>query len=254
MASPDWKIWNTDTTQYGQLLYRRAIGELDEMESAKAACEVLRRIYRPGLTVADVGCGAGHYLRSLRARLDPAVAYTGIDATPAYVDLARQAFPEDAEFLLGDIHALPVEDQAFDIVMNNNVLLHLPPPPRRAIAELIRIARRHVVIRAPFGERNYVIQELRMSDAALAEIESDGAPIPAGFNYFNLYTEGYYRAVIAAIDPTIAVEIVRDDMWQSFNNTELTTPTGTRVHGDRQVSGNVLLDWRFLVLTKPLPE
>lgn len=248
MSEATWKVWNTDT-DYGAMLYKRATGELEEMESSKALCQVLSRLYTPGMKVADVGCAAGHYLRSLRTRLDGKIDYTGFDATPHYIDLARKAFPTGADFKVGDIHDLPAADASFDLVLNNNVLLHLPPPPRKAIEELIRIARRYVVIRMVFGERNYIVQEVRSSDAEYAAIRSASAT-PPQFNYFNLYTEGYFREVIAAIDPTISVEIIKDDMWQKFDNVALTTSTGTRVLGDHQVSGNLLLDWRFLILTK----
>ena len=88
MKQDKWKSWDYDTA-YGDVFYQRAIGELDEMESSKALCQVVSRFYQAGMTLADVGCGAGHYLRSLRARVDEDINYTGIDATPYYIELAQ---------------------------------------------------------------------------------------------------------------------------------------------------------------------
>ena len=161
MSEEQWDFWE-NYKQYGDLFYKRATGELEEMESSKALCQVLARFYRKGMKVADIGCGGGHYLRSLRQRIDPEIDYTGIDATAYYIQCAQQAFPEIADhFHIGDIFDLSVEDGTFDIVINNNVLLHLPPPPTKAFAELIRISRKYVVIRTIFGERNYIIKEIR---------------------------------------------------------------------------------------------
>src|SRR3989338_233108 len=111
MLKDTWRIWDNDL-KYGDLLFRRATGEAEEMESSKSLCEALKPIYRPGMKVLDVGCGAGHYLLSLRKRLDPKISYTGLDATAYYVSLAQKAFP-GVGFVQGDILKLPFWDGAF---------------------------------------------------------------------------------------------------------------------------------------------
>jgi 2-polyprenyl-3-methyl-5-hydroxy-6-metoxy-1,4-benzoquinol methylase len=254
VKNDNWRVWNRDDG-YGELLFKRATGQLEEMESSKALCKVMTSFYQKGMTVADVGCGAGHYLRSLRTRLDVDIDYTGIDATDRYIALAKKAFPRNATFLSGDIFGLPFESESFDIVINNNVILHLPPPPKKAIEELIRIARKYVVIRTVFSERNYVIKEIRNTDAlGTCELDGHAAADDEGnakhFNYFNMYTKGYLRSVIHTIDPHVDIKIIDDDMWKTFDNRELTSQTGTKVIGDYQVSGSLLLDWKFIVITK----
>ena len=256
MKKDNWRLWDNHHA-YGELLYKRAIGELEEMESSKALCQILARFYVKEMRLADIGCGAGHYLRSLRQRLDHNINYTGVDATKYYLSLAKKAFPANAEFKLGDIFNIPLADNAFDIVMSNNVLLHLPPFPNKAIAELMRISKKYVVIRTVFGERDYIVQELRYND----ELSSDNTNSNEydeiaktgemrNFNYFNMYTEQYFRHAINAINPTAKVEIINDDMWNEYDNTKLTTTTGTKVVGNTQVSGNLILDWKFIVITK----
>lgn len=255
MEIENWRLWN-HYKKYGDLLYKRAIGELEEMESSKALCQIIDRLYQPGMRVADVGCGAGHYLRSLRERIDVNIDYTGIDATEYYIELARKAFPEKAQFLVGDIFEIPVEDAMYDLVLNNNVILHLPPPPIKAFGELLRISKKYVVIRTTFGVRNYIIKEVLTREEGFESVEqSESALIqPDGdlslFRYFNLYTETYIREVIQTLDPTVQIEIIKDDMWTSFDNREFTTQTGTRILDNVQISGNIVLDWKFIVLTK----
>jgi|SRR6267142_433208 len=256
MSNEQWRIWNR-AKDYGELLYQRATGESDEMESSKALCEVILPFYRKGMTVLDVGCAAGHYLRSLRTRVDEDIVYTGVDATENYIDLAKKAFPTSAQFKVGDIFDLPFANGSYDLVINNNVIHHLPPPPTKAIKELIRVSREFVVIRTVFGDRNYIIKEVRTKDDGLEGIDSSELDLVTSesslrfFNYFNMYTESYFREVVHHLDPGIRVDIVLDDKWTGFDNRESTVKTGTRVIGEYQASGNLLLDWRFIVLTKP---
>lgn len=251
MKSANWRIWD-DHSDYGELLYRRAIGELEEMESAKSLCDIIAPLYRPGVSVADVGCGAGHYLRSLRSRVDASINYTGIDATAGYIEFAKKAFPDGASFRVGDIFDIPARDGEFELVMNNNVLLHLPPPLTKPISELLRISSRHVVIRTVFGHQNYIIKELGPKEGdAINELDlvlrEDEL---RSFNYFNLYTEQYFRQAIAQAAPSAKVEITPDTRWHNLDNRTLTGVTGTTVQHGQQVSGNLLLDWRFIVITK----
>lgn len=255
MSNERWRVWD-HSKSYGDLLYQRATGESEEMESSKALAKVVSRLYQPGMTLVDVGCGAGHYLRSLRSRVDENISYTGVDATAYYIELARKAFP-DAEFKVGDIFNLPLEDNSYDIVINNNVIHHLPPPPTKAFSELIRVARKYVVVRAVFGDRNYIIKEIRTKDDWIDNIEASELDLVTAedelklFNYFNLYTETYFREMVSHINPEIGIEIIRDEEWTDFDNRDSTIKTGTRVISGNQVSGNLLLDWRFIILTKP---
>lgn len=252
-----WKIWD-NLDGYSEILYKRATGELKEMESAKSLCKLIKPIYKSGMKVLDVGCGAGHYLRSLRARLDQAINYTGVDSTRLSIDLAKKAFGEN--FFIGDILGLKFKDKEFDLVMCNNVLLHLPPPPVRAIAELIRVAKKYVIIRTVFGARNYVIKEVRQpgegskksaapGKAKKAELfNPDGSPI--FYNFFNLYTEDYIKQAINKINKKLKVKIIADDGWRKFDNRQVAGALATKIMGGKQVAGNLLLDWKFIVIKK----
>ncbi|MFA5317859.1 MAG: class I SAM-dependent methyltransferase [Patescibacteria group bacterium] len=252
----NWKIWD-EFNVYGDILYKRAIGKIEEMQSAKSICKLLPSFYKKGMSLLDVGCGAGHYLRSLQLRLDKNIKYTGVDATKNYIKLAKKAFGSKANFLTGDIFNLPFNDKAFDIVMCNNVILHLPPPPTKAISELIRVAKKYIVIRTVIGERNYIIKEVRnFNEGAKLKVKDEDLigknGYPLSYNFFNMYTTEYLKGIINRIDKNLEVKIVSDNEWKSFNNRKIAGALATKVIDGRQVSGNLMLDWRYIIVKKKI--
>jgi len=79
--------------------------------------EALRRVgLRPGQLVLDVGCGVGAFLRLVAAR---GARPFGLDASEALLDVARERVP-DAELRVGEMEALPYEDDTFDLVCGFN--------------------------------------------------------------------------------------------------------------------------------------
>jgi len=67
----------------------------------------------PTGTALDAACGTGRHARYLHAR---GHRVFGIDASPAMLDVARQALP-DADLRLGNLTALPLEDASVDLVV-----------------------------------------------------------------------------------------------------------------------------------------
>ncbi|MDM8553187.1 class I SAM-dependent methyltransferase [Desulfococcaceae bacterium HSG7] len=254
MTNDNWRLWEK-RKEYGDMLYKRAIGDLDEMESSKAICHVLSDYYKTGMKLLDAGCGPAHYLRSLRKRLDKNIYYTGVDATEYYISLAKKAFPDSSRFHVGEIFNLPFNDSEYDIVINNNVLLHLPPPPTKAIEELIRVSKKYIIIRTTFGESNYIIKQIWSENEGAAsqhyakDLISSDYDLKA-FHYYNMYTEKYLTDIIRNISPEIHIEMVKDDMWTAFDNTSDTDVPATKSVNEKQIAGNLLLDWKFIILTK----
>lgn len=249
-----WKNW-TEEKDYGDMFFKRATGELPEMESSKSVSNLLKTFYKPGMSLLDVGCGTGHYLRSLQEHLDKNINYNGTDATPYYIELAQKAFNNPAIFKVGDILNLPYEDKSYDIVMCNNVVMHLPPNLEKPISELIRLSKKYVVIRAMFGDRNYVVREvLTKKDLEFDKNETNVSSYDLeklNFRYFNMYTESYYRDLINSLAPGSKVTIEKDNNWKPFDNSsDSKTPTATKTMGEFQVSGNLILDWRFIIIEK----
>lgn len=249
-AQDQWRIWTSGdrSRHYGEMLYRRAIGELPEMESGKAVARRVAKMIQPGWSILDVGCGAGHYLTSLRKVIDYDFSYVGVDATPDYVTLAQKAFAgQDAvSFEVADIYGLPFTDQSFDIVMCNNLLLHLPSI-KPTIAELFRVSNRIVVIRTLIGDVTYRIQEAR-SDV----LTGDGAP--EAWHYLNIYSSATIERLMKELSID-RYEIEKDrDFDFSRINAEKTKyhdqGVKTEVVDGMQVGGHIIHPWSFLTITR----
>lgn len=254
LDNKQWINWDEEK-DYGDMFYKRAIGELPEMESSKAVSTLLQSIYKPSMSLLDVGCGVGHYLRSLRLHLDEKINYHGTDATEYYIELAKKAYNNSSLFTVGSVLDLPFENNSFDIVMSNNLVMHLPPNLEKPFSELLRVSKKYVVIRAMFGDRNYVVREiLTQNDFQFnnTEINVNSFNLEElKFRYFNMYTEAYYRSLISTLAPDSKVQILKDNNWKPFNNaTDSNTSTATKTMGEFQVSGNLILDWRFIIIEK----
>jgi SAM-dependent methyltransferase len=91
---------------------------------------------RAGMRLLDVGCGAGLFLR-LAAQRGADVA--GIDADEAFVEIAHERVPS-ADIVVGDMHALPYDDDCFDVVTGFDAF-QLASDPGRALRETGRVAR-----------------------------------------------------------------------------------------------------------------
>jgi SAM-dependent methyltransferase len=95
---------------------RPADWALSEDQQVPTYGEALRRVgLEPGQLVLDIGCGVGAFLRLVVAR---ARAF-GLDASEALLDVARQRLP-DADLRVGDMEALPYDDDTFDLVCGFN--------------------------------------------------------------------------------------------------------------------------------------
>jgi len=188
--SSKWQLWD-DNPDYGEVFYKRATGQLPEMESSKKIAGIIKGEIRSQDTLLDVGCGAGHYLRSLQREIQVDFSYTGADATAEYIRRAREAFPPtEATFAIADIYKLPFADKSFDIVMCNNVLLHLPSV-KQPLDELIRVAKRKLFIRLLCGSRSFIIKDI---DPSNEEYNDQGEPL--AFSYFNIYSKSYIEQIL----------------------------------------------------------
>lgn len=78
---------------------------------------VLQRVpVGPGTQLLDVGCGAGRFARMAA---DRGAHVAGVDATAAFVEIARERVLE-GDFRIGDMEALPWPDASFDVVTGFN--------------------------------------------------------------------------------------------------------------------------------------
>ncbi|MGV6874926.1 ArsR/SmtB family transcription factor [Pseudochelatococcus sp. B33] len=127
--------------QAAQAHFSRIAGHWDAMRSLHVPEEAVESAIHETLgaqhfnAVLDLGTGTGRMLQLLAGQADRAV---GLDASHGMLAVARanleQAGLSHVQLRQGDIHALPVERNAFDLVLIHQVL-HFLDDPARAIRE-----------------------------------------------------------------------------------------------------------------------
>jgi SAM-dependent methyltransferase len=88
----------------------------------------------PGTRLLDIACGSG-YAASLAAARGAKV--TGVDIAPGLLEIARERTP-DGTFLEGEMDALPLPDDQFDVVTSVNGF-QFALDPANAFAEAARV-------------------------------------------------------------------------------------------------------------------
>ncbi|KAH8587684.1 ubiE/COQ5 methyltransferase [Bisporella sp. PMI_857] len=98
---------------------------------------------KPNMKILDVGCGPGSISVDLAKYISDG-HLTGVEYTDEPLAHARALAAEqnvtNIEFKIGDIHALPFEDDAFDIVHAHQVLQHIRDPVQ-GLREMRRVAK-----------------------------------------------------------------------------------------------------------------
>ncbi len=99
---------------------------------------------RPGETVLDLGSGGGIDVLLSARRVGPAGKAYGLDMTQEMLDLARAnasaAGADNAEFLRGQIEAIPLPDATVDVIISNCVI-NLSTDRPAVFAESYRVLR-----------------------------------------------------------------------------------------------------------------
>ena len=99
---------------------------------------------RPGETVLDLGSGAGLDCFLAARQVGPPGSVIGVDFTQAMIDRATENADEmglsNVSFKLGDIEALPEDDDSVDVVISNCVI-NLAPDKDAVFGEAFRVLR-----------------------------------------------------------------------------------------------------------------
>ncbi|HUI63704.1 MAG TPA: arsenite methyltransferase [Bacteroidota bacterium] len=98
----------------------------------------------PGMTVLDLGSGAGIDVFLSAREVGPEGKVIGVDMTEEMVSRARanqeKLGAANTEFRLGEIENLPLDSDSIDRVISNCVI-NLVPDKRRAFREIFRVLR-----------------------------------------------------------------------------------------------------------------
>lgn len=99
---------------------------------------------QPGQDVLDLGSGGGLDVLLSARRVAPGGTAYGLDMTPEMLDLARRNQAEagigNVEFMLGTIEAIPLPDNAVDVVISNCVI-NLSADKDAVLRETFRVLR-----------------------------------------------------------------------------------------------------------------
>jgi arsenite methyltransferase len=156
---------------------------------------------RPGETVLDLGSGAGIDVLLAALKVGPGGRAIGVDMTPEMVERAKHNAEKsgmgNAEFRLGRLESLPVEDASVDAVTSNCVI-NLVPDKSLVFREAARVLR-------PGGR--LVISDIVL-DGELPEAIRTDVLAYVGCVAGALQRETYFDIVTAA--GFSSVEVLRD--------------------------------------------
>ena len=246
----DWNPWDLDRLKMiGDSYYKRSVGELPEKESSKSYANLLNKkcIYKKGESYLDIGCATGHFLKSFRRIVDEDFNYTGIDATPHYLQWGAEIFglSDNCSFVHCDTLNLPFKDKSFDNVIVN--LFHFFPRVDEALKEVFRVCRGRVIWRTPIGEINYMCKMI-YNDS----FQELGVLTPERNDFdhsvYMIYSKPYIKDLIESLGAEVEF-IERDEDFEAFDNTSLEEMrhfTSTKTVGGMQVNGNLILDWQYI--------
>jgi pseudaminic acid biosynthesis-associated methylase len=95
--------------------------------------------------VLEVGSNIGMQLKILQT-VNPALALFGLEPMEYALEKGRALNP-DINFTQGTAFSIPFEDNTFDLVMTNGVLIHIHPTDLpKALSEIHRVSRRYIMV------------------------------------------------------------------------------------------------------------
>ena len=131
-STPDYTMGYTD--EFRQLLNRR---------SAESHAAHLLPHLKPGMRILDMGCGPGTISLGLAKAVEPGELH-GVDMEESQVEMARAAAAagghDNATFHVGNVTALPFENDSFDVAHCHTLLNHVPDT-QVVLAEAKRVLR-----------------------------------------------------------------------------------------------------------------
>ena len=177
----------------------------------------------PGADWLDVGCGTGALTESILALRDPR-ALTGIDASAGYIDFANAHVRDGrVRFTVADAQTMPFETASFDAVVSG-LVLNFVPEPRKAAAEMQRVARPGGVAAAYVWDYAGKMELLRYFWDAAVDLNPQAADLDQGRRFPICRPEGLealfeavglHKVETTAIDvPTVFRDF--NDYWSPF--------------------------------------
>lgn len=178
--------------------------EEDENTNLSCGGNIAYLSLKPGETVLDLGCGRGTETLEA-ARLVGTTGWAwGLDVTPKMVEAASQRAAEagvkNVRFLIGNMEAIPLQDQSVDAVLSNCAINHVEDKAAvyREIFRVLREGGRFVVSDIMTDEplpdhiKNDPEAVAACFGGAITVEEYEQALSQAGFSSITVYKERRY--------------------------------------------------------------
>jgi SAM-dependent methyltransferase len=85
-----------------------AVGWTDESTQHKRFKALFGIGISDGDRILDYGCGLGHLNNYIALNGFKSISYVGVDINPNYIAMAKQLYPDDGIFMVGDIESVKV--------------------------------------------------------------------------------------------------------------------------------------------------
>lgn len=161
----------------------------------------------PGEVVLDLGSGGGLEVLLAAQRVGATGYVYGLDMTDAMLEVARRnaekAGAQNVAFLKGDIEAIPLPDQAVDVIISNCVI-NLAPNKGQVLSDAFRVLR-------PGGRLavSDIVFDGELSDLPVSEAEVRAALSWAAC-FAGALTMGEYRRLLEAAGfERVGLEVTR---------------------------------------------
>lgn len=158
-----------------------------------------------GTRVLDCGCGAGRFARMAT---DRGARVAGIDASEALIEIARERTRE-GDFRVGDIEALPWEDDSFDAVTGFSAF-QFAQDKVRALREAARVTRGPVVVVIP----------VRVAESGVASVFRPVFPLFAEAQLEKMRQSGMF----ALSEPGKLEEVLAGAVLTTYEDNEIECP------------------------------
>jgi len=189
-----------------QIYSHRELGEIPEgaaLASMGCGNPLLLAQLKPGEVVLDLGSGGGIDVLLSARRVGPTGKAYGLDMTDEMLDLARanarSAGASNAEFLKGQIEAIPLPDASVDVIISNCVI-NLAADKDAVLREAYRVLK-------PGGR--FAVADIVVQGKPLALEAREALALWAGCVAGALEESEYRQKLTAAGFGNVAVEVIR---------------------------------------------
>ena len=170
----------------------------------------------------DVGCGTGALCEAIADHCSPS-SVAGVEPSEGFLKMARENLAGRAEFHQGSATAIPLVDEAVDVVVSG-LVLNFVSDQRAALAEMTRVARSGGTIGAYVWDYAGKMELMRFFWNAAVDLNPDSASMDEGIRFPLCRPEAlvaYFASAGLTGPEVMAIDIPTpfasfEDYWRPF--------------------------------------